>query len=167
MTSPSGDPSGSDSSGGDSSNENLPGGNGPNENASGPNPPSNGGPGGPPAGGSPTGPDGSLRLGGDGPARVTLSEAAEATEQVLESSRRELQLLRRWLRGEDADMGEGAGRGQGAGEYSAGEASDEQEGGGQEGRAPRLRPGEKARSVAERLEACAGALRNASAPRDP
>jgi hypothetical protein len=157
MTSPSGDPSGSDSSGGDSSNE----------NASGENFSSNGGPGGPPTGGSPTGPDGSLRLGGDGPARVTLSEAAEATEQVLESSRRELQLLRRWLRGEDADMGEGAGRGQGAGEYSTGEASDEQEGGGQEGRAPRLRPGEKALQVAERLEACAGALRSASAPRDP
>lgn len=146
MTSPSAGPSGSDSSDGDSSNE----------NASGENFSSNGGPGGPPTGGSPTGPDGSLRLGGDGPARVTLSEAAEATEQVLESSRRELQLLRRWLRGEGADMGEGAGRGQGAGEYSAGEASDEQEGGGQEGRAPRLRPGEKARAVAERWRPAPG-----------
>jgi hypothetical protein len=80
---------------------------------------------------------------------VTLSEAAEATEQVLEGCRRELQLLRRWLRGE-----------------GPGEAPAKQEGGGQEEGAPRLGPGEKARTIAERLETCAGALRNASASRE-
>jgi hypothetical protein len=99
----------------------------------------------------PDGEFGGLEPGGDGASRVSLSEAAEATEQVLEGYRRELQLLRRWLRGE--------GPGEGVGQGSA-----KQEGGDKE--APRLGPGEKARAIAHRLEACAGALRNASAPRE-
>ncbi|MFB6249071.1 MAG: hypothetical protein ABEL97_10925 [Salinibacter sp.] len=67
------------------------------------------------------GPDGDLgglRPGEDGPARAALSETAQATEQVLESCRRELQLLRRWLRG------------RGAGEYSVDEGSGKHESGG-------------------------------------
>jgi hypothetical protein len=150
MNSPSGDSSGSESSNRNSSDGESSNGNGP-EDDSGENSPSSGGPGGPPVG--PDGEFGGLKPGGDGASRVTLSEAAEATEQVLEGCRRELQLLRRWLRGEGADMGQDAGQG-----------SAKQEGGDKE--APRLGPGETALQVARRLEACAGALRNASAPRD-
>jgi hypothetical protein len=145
----SGGSSGSGSSNGSSSGDGLPSGGGPGGPPIGPeggfgNGPSGGGPhGGDPNGGDPNG--------GDGAGRIPLSKAAKATENVLEGCRRELQLLRRWLRGKDTGPSEGRG------EAPIGDPS------GEEGR---LTPSEKALQVAARLEACAGALRNASAPRD-
>lgn len=152
------------SSSGDSGHRNSSSGDSSNGSSSGNSPPPGSGPGGPPigpGGGFGNGPsgggphsgdsDGGDPNGGDGAGRVPLSEAAKATENVLEGCRRELQLLRRWLRGEDTGPGEGPG-----GAPSGGPS-------GEEGR---LTPSEKALQVAARLEACAGALRNASAPRD-
>ena len=136
-------PSSGDNSSGGSSGDGRPTGSGPGGPPIGPE----GGFGNGPSGGGPHGEDPS---GGNGAGRVPLSEAAKATENVLEGCRRELQLLRRWLRGEDTGPDEGQ-RG-GTGDPS-----------GEEGR---LTPSEKALQVAARLEACAGALRNASAPRD-
>lgn len=81
---------------------------------------------------------------GEGAGRVSLSEASQAVEDVLEGCRRELQLLRRRLQGRasEPEFGEGA---------SSGEED-------------RPSPRERALHLASRLEACAGALRNASTP---
>ena len=118
-------------------------------------PSSGGGPGGPPIGdlGVGGGPSG-----GDGAARVTLTEAAQATEDVLEGCRRELRLLRRLLRGQEDQL-----QGEEPEERASSRSPSSGPGEGQEGGPS---PRERALRVASRLEACAGALRNASTPRD-
>lgn len=82
---------------------------------------------------------------GDNVRSVTLSETAEATEHVLESCRRELQLLRRHLRGKEGRPG--------SREDKEEESTD---------KVDTPTPREQALYLASRLESCASALRDAS-----
>lgn len=103
---------------------------------------------------------------GDGAGRVTLSEAAQATEDVLQGCRQELRFLRRRLldnrqfQDDDQPKEEDQSRmeNQLREEASAAEEGDEV------GEEDLPSPAEQALRVASRLEACAAALRNASAP---
>ena len=106
-----------------------------------------------PDNGLPKGPSGGFgygESGGDGAGRVTLSEAAQATEHVVEDCRRKLQLLRRRLKGKESRP------------RAQDDIEDEERNKPEDLPSPR----EQALTIATELEACAGALRNASTPEE-
>jgi len=101
----------------------------------------------------PKGPSGGFgygESGGDGAGRVSLSEAAQAVEDVLAGCRQELQFLRQRLQSGQEEL-----------DFEGTEAHQEE---GTEEDFPT--PSEQALRVASRLQACANALRNASTPEE-
>ena len=97
---------------------------------------------------------------GNGASRVHLSEAAQAVEDVLSGCRAELRFLRRRLKGREEP-------GEDTGEFEGETLPENREESFSEDPEDLSSPKEDALHIAARLEACAGALRNASSPGGP